>query len=91
MNEESDDEPYVRNYIEQRRIVDQFNAMVHNPQHSRNSRSGRRSRRFLEHPYYLRNNLESNIPNIRSHNRRVRFTSINRGYYHDHVSGLIYF
>lgn len=84
----------MRHYIEleQRRLVDQFNAIVHPSQHLRNSRSGRRSRRFLEHPYFLRNNLDNNTSNIRTHNNRhrVRFTSINRGYLNDHVSKLIY-
>jgi len=90
ITDESDDEPYVRHYIEQRRLMNQFNAMVHAPQHSRHSRSGRRSRRFTEHPFIIRNNLDNNPSHARTLNRRVRFSSTNRGY-SDHVSDLKYF
>jgi len=70
-------------------MLDQFNAMTHAPQHSRNYRSGRRSRRFTEHPFFLRNNLDNSSSNARTFNRRVRFSSTNRGY-NDLVSDLRY-
>lgn len=70
--------------------MDHFNAMAQTPQQLRNSRSGRRSRRYTEHPYFIRNNLDNNPSNNRTHyNRRVRFSSTNRGY-NDHVSDLIF-
>jgi hypothetical protein len=54
--------------------------MSHNPQQSRNIRSGRRI--FSEHPYFIRNNLD-NYPiyhSNRINNRRVRFSSSNQIY-----------
>ena len=89
INDESDDEPlnlnYWRNNIEQRRSVDHYSTMTHTTQQLRNNRSGRRSRRFTEHPYFIRNNLDSNSSNNRTIFRRVHFSSTNRGY-DDHVS-----
>jgi len=94
INDESDDEPlnlnFRRNNIEQRRSVDHFTTMTHATQQSRNSRSGRRSRRFTEHPYFIRNNLDHNPSNSRAIYRHVRFSSSNRGY-NDHVSLIMVF
>jgi len=58
--------------------------MSHAIHQLRNSRSGRRSRRFTDHPYFIRNNLDNNPSNSRTIHRRVRFSSTNRGY-NDHV------
>lgn len=69
-----------RHYFDNRRLVDHFNSISHNPQQSRNIRSGRRI--FSEHPYFIRNNLDNYPiyhPN-RINNRRVRFSSSNQIY-----------
>ncbi|XP_025204721.1 uncharacterized protein LOC112601353 isoform X2 [Melanaphis sacchari] len=90
INDESDDEPlnlnFWRSNTEQIRSVDHFGTMAHASQQLRNSRSGRRSRRFTEHPYFIRNNLDNNtsISNSRTYFRRVRFLSSSRGH-NDHA------
>lgn len=65
--------------------------MVHVEQQLRNNRPAvaRRSRRFTEHPFYVRNNLDNNPQSVgRILNRRsVRVSSTNRGY-NDHVSSF---
>ncbi|XP_060865356.1 uncharacterized protein LOC132941357 isoform X1 [Metopolophium dirhodum] len=85
INEESDDEPlnlnYWRNNIDPRPSY--YSSMSHAIHQLRNSRSGRRSRRFTDHPYFIRNNLDNNPSNNRTIHRRVRFSSTNRGY-NDH-------
>lgn len=63
----------------------QFNTLVH----PRTSRSGRRSRRFPSYPLFIRNNLDHNPSNTRTHNRRVRFSSTNRNF-NDSVRVLKY-
>jgi len=87
INEESDDEPlnlnYWRNNIDPRPSY--YSSMSHAIHQLRNSRSGRRSRRFTDHPYFIRNNLDNNPSNNRTIHRRVRFSSTNRGY-NDQVS-----
>lgn len=60
----------VREYFE-RRSENHFRGLLPSPL-PRYSRSGRRSRRFLEHPYLTRSHFENSISNIRSF-RRVRF------------------
>lgn len=94
-NETSDDE-YLnlnirRHNIEQhRRYMEHYNAMAQTTQQSRNSRSGRRSRRYTEHPYFMRNNLDSPSNGRSLNSRRVRFSSSHRGY-NDIVSVFIFF
>ncbi|XP_001943922.2 uncharacterized protein LOC100164664 isoform X2 [Acyrthosiphon pisum] len=86
INEESDDEPLNLNYWINN-VDPRPNYYSSMPQFSihqlRNPRSGRRSRRFTDHPYFIRNNLDNNPPNNRTIHRRVRFSSTNRGY-NDH-------
>lgn len=88
INDESDDEPLNLNFWIDNNEQRHFNTMTNNTHQSRNSRSGRRSRRFTEHPYFIRNNLDNSPSNSRTmyYNRRVRF-STNRGY-NDHVSSI---
>lgn len=69
--------------------MEHYNAMSQSPQSLRNSRSGRRTRRYTEHPFYIRNNLDS-PSNNRSHSRRVRFSSTHRGF-NDQVSDFIFY
>ncbi|XP_022173585.1 E3 ubiquitin-protein ligase siah-1-like isoform X3 [Myzus persicae] len=84
-SDDDDDEPlnlnYWRNNIDPRPSY--YSSMSHAIHQLRNSRSGRRSRRFTEHPYFIRNNLDNNPSNSRTIHRRVRFSSTNRGY-NDH-------
>lgn len=81
INEDSDEEyrniDLRRHYIEQRRLIDHINTSV--LQQTRNSRSGRQSRRYTEHPYYIRNQSEISSINNRMH-RRGRFSASNRDY-----------
>lgn len=82
INVGSDDETPIidfRRQTEHRRLLDHYNSIVNATPSSRFSRSGRRSRRIADHPYFTRNELDNN-PNSRTLNhRRVRFSSINRG------------
>lgn len=87
MNEDSDEEYFRRHYIEQRRLIDHINASV--LQQTRNSRSGRQSRRFTEHPYFVRNNSDISPTNGRILNRRGRFSSTNRDY--NQVSNFFFY
>jgi len=60
--------------------------MVQVEQQLRSSITGRRIRRFSDHPYFLRHNLENNSTIGRIMSRRsAQLPSISRGY-NDHVS-----
>lgn len=75
--------------IEQRRLIDRINANI--LQQSWNSRSGRQSRRFTEHPYFLRNNSDISPSNGRVLGRHVHFSSTNREYnYHVNINFSIF-
>jgi len=87
INEESDDDQFdIRR--EQRRITDHLNAVmneVNEVNQWRTSRFVRRTRRFTEHPYFMRNNLDTTQSNRIPNRRSVRF-SANTHRLIDHVS-----
>lgn len=82
INVGSDDETPIIDFgrqTEHRRLLDHYNSIVHASQSSRYSRSGRRSRRISDHPYFTRSELDNNPSNSRTSNhRRVRFSSTNQ-------------
>ncbi|XP_050442879.1 uncharacterized protein LOC126847001 isoform X2 [Adelges cooleyi] len=64
---------YSNNFLANQSVLNSFN----NPMASRNPASGRRSRRLMDHPYFMRHHVDTPI---RPPNRRVRFSSTNQNY-----------